>query len=503
MKNLRSIFFKEENMKKGIFVRVISAFLLLALLSALLIACADDSKASENETSEQTAASEAPEEGGIPEDALPEELNFNRTFKILGNENRKLQYYNDGSTESNTIGMVIYERNMTVEERLGVELSWTFLAGEGNDIPNFINRIRATSEAGDAFDGVVAYNLVPQIVASEGLAANLYHTEYIDLSAPWWPGVYTREMIVNDQLYCLVESGSYGLLNHMMAMYFNNEMLESRHLQSPYELLTNNEWTVGKLKEMIKETYEDKDNDSKVSDGDIFGYCTGTKSKMDCWFFGLGNQFAKVQDDEVISLLDGDHIGKFVDTMVDFFEGDDAYHYDSTQFKMFKEKRAYFYCSSVMLSEQLAAVPDTTYDYGVVPMPKMDSSQERYYTHVANCHDTWCVPYNVKDMDCTSAVIECMASEALRQIDPYYFETYVKIRTAPDERLAGMYDLIRDSVTFDFTYLFSRVYSSMPGNLVKNCYLNPEKNQWSTVYAGKKLELDASFAEIVKTFENK
>lgn len=490
-------------MKKGLFVRAISSLLLLAMLAALLIACAKDSNANEAAPGQQTSATEGTEEAGLPNDALPENLDFDRIVKILGNENRKPQYYNDGSAESTTIGRVIYERNMTVEDRLGVELSWTFLPGEGDNIPTFINRIRATSEAGDAFDGVIAYNLVPQIVASEGLAANLYDTKYIDLSAPWWPSVYTREMIVNDQLYCLVESGSYGLLNHMMAMYFNNELLESRQLESPYELVANNEWTVAKLKEMIKGTYEDKDNDQKVGEGDILGYCTGTKSKMDCWFFGLGNQFAKVQDDEVISLMDGDHIGKFVDTMVDFFSTEDALYFETSQFKMFREKRAYFYCSSVMLSENLAEVPDTTYNYGVVPMPKMDSSQERYYTHVANCHDTWCVPYNVKDMDCTSAMMECMASEALRQIDPYYFETYVKLRTAPDERLAGMYDLIRDSVTFDFTYLFSRVYSSMPGNLVKNCYLDPAKYQWSTVYAGKKSELDASFAQIVKTFENK
>jgi hypothetical protein len=96
-----------------------------------------------------------------------------------------------------------------------------------------------------------------------------------------------------------------------------------------------------------------------------------------------------------------------------------------------------------------------------------------------------------------------MASEALRQINPTYFDTYVKLRYAPDERLADMYDLIRDSVTFDFTYLFSRVYNSMPGNLIKNCYLNPAKYSWSSVYASNKSALDSSFQQIVDTFREK
>jgi hypothetical protein len=170
---------------------------------------------------------------------------------------------------------------------------------------------------------------------------------------------------------------------------------------------------------------------------------------------------------------------------------------------MFRENRAYFYCSSVMLSENLSEVPDVTYNYGVVPMPKMDSSQDRYYTHVANCHDTWCVPYNATDMDCTSAVMECMAYEAYVQIDPVYYDTYVKLRYASDERLADMYDLIRDSVTFDFIYLFSRNFSPMPGDLVKSCVLDPTAKQWATLYAENVTKLDNAFQSIVATYADK
>lgn len=490
--------------KRRFWVKLFSLTLVLLMIASSLVACknqGEDKATAETKTKEEGVATD---ENGIPLDALPENLNFDRTFKILGNEARKHQFWVEDENSVKNIDKVIYNRNLTVSERMGVEFEWTFMPGEKNaEVATFIEKIRTTSSTGDPFDGVIAYNLVPQIVASQGLAANLYNSEHIDLTAPWWPQVYLREMIVNDQLYCLVESGSYGLLNHMMAMYFNNELLDARSLESPYDLVKNNEWTVAKLKEMIKDTYEDADYNERVSGGDIYGYCTGTQSKMDCWFFALGNQFSKVENGEVVSLLNGEHIGTFVDTMVDFFSTDDAYHSDSSQFKMFVENRAYFYCSSVMLSEKLAEVTDQTYNYGVVPMPKMDSSQELYYTHVANCHDVWCVPYNARDMKCVSAVMECMASEAYRQINPTYYDVYVKLRYAPDERLAEMYDLVRDSVTFDFTYLFSRVFTANPGNLVKNCFLSPEKYVWSTVYAENANSMNASFEEIVKTFASK
>ena len=449
---------------------LLSFCFLLALLAGCNVEESDASVGVEttSETEDETNTKEQ------LKDSLPEDMNFDRTFKILGNANRQRQFWSEESDGTAGISAVIYARNMTVEARTGVEFGWTFLAGEGNNISAFVENIKVKSESGDPYDGVIAYNLVPQVVANQGLAANLYDTQHIDLKRPWWPEVYQREMIVNDQLYCLVESGSYGLLNHMMAMYFNNDLLANRNMESPYKLVENNEWTVTKLSEMIKDTYEDKNGNSTIDkDADIFGYCTGT------------------------------HIGEFVDTMVNFFSTDDSQHYDSSQFKMFRENRAYFYCSSVMLSENLAEVPDVTYNYGVVPMPKMDARQECYYTHVANCYDAWCVPYNAKDMECTSAVMECMAYEAYVQINPTYYDIYVKLRYASDERLAAMYDLIRDSVTFDFIYLFSRNFKPMPGDLIKSCVLDPETKKWATVYAENQPTLTSSFESIVATYSDK
>lgn len=481
------------------------AFLLsLCFVLTLFAACQGEDANVVDDSDDVLESNDATNETEELKDSLPEDLKFDRTFKIFGNQNRQRQYWSDTSDAAAGISAVIYARNATVEDRLGVEFQWTFAPGEGNNISAFVEEIKTKSSAGDPFDGVIAYNLVPQVVAYQGLAANLYNTTYIDLDTPWWPAVYQREMVVNDQLYCLVESGSYGLLDHMMAMYFNNDLLDARNMESPYTLVENNQWTVGKLNEMIKDTYEDKNGNGAVDkDTDVFGYCTGTKSKMDCWFFALGNQFSVVDGDRVVSLMSGEHINDFIDTMVDFFEGDDAQHYDSSQFKMFRENRVYFYCSSVMLSENLSEVPDTQYNYGVAPMPKMNSEQERYYTHVANCHDTWCVPYNVADMDCTSAVMECMAYEAYVQINPTYYDIYVKLRYASDERLAAMYDLIRDSVTFDFIYLFSRNFSPMPGDLVKNCVLSPESKQWATVYAENVTKFDTAFQSILATYADK
>ena len=486
-----------------IFTRQLLLLLSLCMMLGVCSACTAAGQGGANTTESATAApttevTENTDENGFYLDASPEDLKFNRTFRILAWSESKEQFWAEESS-TDPMDRAMYNRNLTVEERLGVEFEWEMVAGNWGARNGFLNAMQTASDGGNPHDGIIAYNLVPPVIAVRGYAANLYNTKHLDLTAPWWPSVYLEEMLLNDQIYCLVESNDLGMLRNMMAMFFNNTMLESRNLESPYDLVAKNEWTLDKLAEMIKDTYEDFDNDQKVSSGDIFGCSTATEAKMDAWMYGLGYKLSEVRDGEVVSLLEEPLVNEFIDTMVAFQDTVDLYDYDPNMNWMFLEERVYFYCSAILMTDWIKG-NNLEINYGVVPMPKRNSEQDRYYTHLSNTHDAWCVPYNVEDMDCTSAVIECTASESYRQIGPTYYDTYVKLRYAPDERLAEMYDLVRDSVTFDFIYLFSCVYTLNPKDQVKACFRNPASKNWGSTYAQYKNAWDSSFQQIVDTY---
>ncbi|MBQ8431749.1 MAG: hypothetical protein IJX28_02590 [Clostridia bacterium] len=484
-------------------IAIKSAVLLLvaAMLLTILTACQTPDKEMSGTTEAPviatTVVTENTDENGLYYDDLPEDLDFNRIFRILGCQQQAYQFQGTHAEDEDAIQRAIYERNMTVEERLGVEIEWDLVQGTWGTRETFLTALQTACDGGTPHDGVIAYNLVPPVVAVRGYAANLYGAEYIDLSAPWWPSVYRREMLINDQIYSLEETNDHGVLMSMLAVFFDNDRLESRNLESPYDLVAKNEWTMEKLSEMIKDTYEDFDNDQKVSAGDIFGVCTASNSKIDAWFYGCGYRFSEVQNGEVVSLVESPELNDCLDTLIGFLNNNDVYPYDTSQGKMFYEKRAYFYSGGVYL----ARYTEGEVNFGIVPQPKLNSEQERYYTHLSNEHDAWCVPYNVKDMDCTSAVMECMASESYRQIGPLYFETYLKLRLAPDERLAGMYDLIREGITFDFIYLYTCVYSQSPKDQFKNCYLKPATYQWASTLAQYKNTWTAAFQQILDTYD--
>ncbi len=482
--------------------KVILLLLCLAMVTAAFAACTNPKGKAENTTaaSKETEVTLRTDEYGYLMDDIPEDLKYDRVVNMLGEKDYQWQYC--GEEESTTDGVlrVIYERNMTVEERLGVEFHWKYVVGHWGAREGYINEIIKTCDGGTPYEAFVAYNLVPPVVASRGYAANLYETKYLDLSAPWWPSAYLEQMIVNEKVFSLVESNDYGVLRNMMAVFFNTEMLESRNLEDPYQLVKNNEWTISKLNEMIKETYEDANNSNTKDIADVFGCVTATNAKMDAWLYGLGYKLTTINNDGEIEFLISDPgIGEYIDLMREFFLADDALTYDPNMHKIFLEERAYFYAAGLLMATDIKN-QNLDLHYGVVPMPKLTSEQDRYYTHLSNTHDAWGAPYNAPDMDCTSAIMECMASEAYRSIGPTYYDLYLKIRYAPDADIAAMYDLIRDSITFDFAYLFSCVFTENPKDLLKTCITDPTKS-WATVYASKASRLDAEFQKIVEVYQ--
>ena len=494
--------------KQSMWLRIIVLMLSLCMLVSVFAACAtedDDTDGAASGEGSEIGGTEGgdlgaeTDAGGFIIDDLGNDLNFDRTIRILGEQKYQSQFYIAEEVEGEPIKNIIYARNETVQDRLGVEFSWNFVNGDWGSRTEFQKEVE-TACTTDPYDLMACYNLVPYMLAANGFTANLYDEDnYLDLTAPWWPQSLLSEILVNDTLYAVTESNDLGLLKNMMAMFFNNDLLETRGIESPYDLVEKNEWTIDKLAELIKDTYEDKNADGGVDKEDVFGFVNATAAKRDAWFFALGYKYAEVSNGEITSLIGDPKMQDYVDKMVNFYSTNDTLINDPSQHKIFVDERAYFYSAGILMTGALKDA-ESTMHYGVVPLPKLTADQPRYYTHLSNTYDTWCASFNASDLEVVSAVLECMASESYRQVGPVYFDTYVKLRYATDEKLAPMYDLVRDSVTFDLIYLYSCAYSTNPKDSLKSCITKPEQNSWSSVYATNKDSWDSSFAKIVETY---
>lgn len=490
-------------MKHVTITKLLTLLLSLCMILAALASCATENVEASSQATDTGTDSHPTVESTEELFAFEvPQLNFNREMRCLGWSSSSTTQYCGEEASDDAVLRTIYERNRAVEEHLGFEYSWTYENGSYGQRENFCKTIEANSQGGTPFDAVVCYNLNPGLIATKGLAANLYEGDYLNLSAPWWPQTLISDAMVNNTIYSVVEANDYGLLKNIMAMFFNNKMLEAAGIESPYNMVASDDWTLEKFSALIKNLYKDNDGNNVVDTGyDTFGYCGATAAKMDCWFFALGFRYTTVEDDKIIDKIDVESFSTYVDTMVNFFESDSAVNYDTTQNKMFLEERAYFYSTGLFLTNDIAAT-EVVLDYGVVPLPKLNDQQTRYYTMVHNTHDAWVVPFDCKSLDESSAVLETSAYEAYENIGPMYFDTYVKLRYAPDERLAEMYDLIRESVVFDFSYLYKSAYKTNPSDTVKNCINDPSK-KWIGVYETYKDQWQDSFESFVALYQKK
>ena len=463
------------------------------------------------------------DENGYIMDTLPEDMSFGDEFTVLADDTQKSHFYvkdeeikgvdPDGNpVKPSPVKEAIYKRNNTVEERLGITLQWKLESCGSSKYASFAEVCEADISTNHDIDAVVAYNLAPYYLAHKGYLANLNDTTNLNLEAPWWPQEYLSSVLYKDQIYALVDNASYGTINNLSCIFFNNTLLQSKKIESPYDLVAKNEWTIPKLKELIKNTYSDVDGDGAVdgqSGGDIFGLCTSTAARLTCWYVGAGLRLSTINDSgELVLNTDVEEYTKKIAAITDMFSTKDSLVIsppnapNTDQYTMFKEKRVYFYLCVVDLATSMNQ-DEIVIDYGVVPNPKLESRQSRYYTHVPNTHEAWCLLNGMKDEECSSAFIEAMASESYRQVNPVYFEDTLKVRYASDEKLAEMYDLIRESISFDFVYLYKYVFGSTNIDVkIRQCIQDPDK-KWSGVWQGIEGDILEGFSNILSVYEQK
>ena len=267
-------------------------------------------------------------------------------------------------------------------------------------------------------------------------------------------------------------------------------------------MVEENNWTFGSMMALIKDTWSDMNNNGVKDKDDFFGVVTGTEAKIESWFFGMGYKYCTKNANGELELTMGDvyYMVEWIDTFTAAVASNDfLLHEQNGHTRTFFADKAILYMSSLQLVES-GIKNGIEMDYGVVPIPKKDSSQERYLTNIANSHDSWCVPLNVKNMDLSSAILECMASEAYRQIAPVYFDQCIKLRYAPDERLANMYDIIRDGIVFDFSSIFSFSFEKDPRSVLHGTVKNPQNLPWPSQWETYGAMFEKGFEEIMKLY---
>ena len=136
------------------------------------------------------------------------------------------------------------------------------------------------------------------------------------------------------------------------------------------------------------------------------------------------------------------------------------------------------------------------FDFGMLPNPKLDESQENY--------DTFCgagligIPADASDLDRTAMVAEALAYYSYEYIRPAFFDVVLQNKAVRDEDSYNMLTMMHENKVFDFGFNFDGTASGALNSVV----VGRKSTDFASYYASIEDRVNETFRQIYETVSN-
>jgi len=339
------------------------------------------------------------------------------------------------------INEAVLKRNQMTEEKLGVQIT---AIESSYGCFEFNQDIERSVLAGDnAYDAVCGTMTTMYKCAVQNLLYNLADISSLDLSHSWWDqkiSTLCNFGTTEDIIYFANGDINYldNYASHML--YFNKSMMGRLSIDLPYDLVREHKWTYDALYNMIRNVYQDLDNDGKVSFDDQFGLVTNISAL---------ERFVPCSDISLVNLDENgnctpnlsDRVFTVVDKYFDLLaENQNVWLDDGGAYaKIFLRGDSLF--TEDYLCFFAGDCKDMEDDYGAVPFPLFDESQEQYYAPVNMMYGTSIGVITNADVTLAGYVLDVMAAYSVDTVTNAVIETNCKIKAIRDEDTIDMLEI--------------------------------------------------------------
>lgn len=343
----------------------------------------------------------------------------------------------------------IFNRNTVIEERFNLEIQLD--AGDVN------STISSAETAGDDSYKLAFPNLsTAATMAQSGYFANYLDYDALNIDEVWWDAG-TAGLKICGKIYFM--SGDINIKDNDVTyiQLFNKQMIQDVGFEEPYELVREGKWTIDTFSSMCRNVTTDINGDGIFDDYDRYGYVT-TPAGPNTFFYGSGLSYVSFDSEGVPFLnIDNEKIISALDKVVAIFTQDNITRIppDVANGKvMFMEDRVLFYGEVLSYIINLREMETP---FGVLPIPKYDEAQERYYTFCENNSSTCAIPKTISDIENVSVVLEAMAIQSYISITPAYYDIALKRKYTRDDASSEMLDIALSNRVYDVGKVFSNI----------------------------------------------
>ncbi len=456
----------------GIKMRKTNSILCLLLSAIQLGTISCSNQIDENAVTDHIAdkvTSESINSSEILYSDLPTNDFGNAEFKMLSEENTTWAIIQMTADEQNgeIINDTIWAIDRTVEDRLNVKISSEFV----QNAETVNARIRQAVLAGE--DEYSVYNNTVSVTAPlilEGYFRELEELPYINKNKPWWDKNLCSSMSFNDKCYSFIGDLSVMSYECRYVIHINNTMANNLTLTDRYQTVRDGKWTLDQLYNDTKLAYSDLNGNGTVEFGDRGGICSNLRAMS--YFMIAGNENIYT-DNNGLPEFNGlsERATEMYSNILNKLFLNESAMIAGMAFPDGKNWTSAFTDGiSLYLFEPLGSMRGfntTDFDYGLLPIPKYDESQDEYIVPIIHFVHSNFVTKVANDPDMISTVLENLSAESYKTLRSVYFDKILEGKRSQDEGTLDMLDLIFSSetilnqaVVFDWGGLTSMINSN-------------------------------------------
>lgn len=440
---------------------ILKKFICILLLISMIITVISCSESDGGNTPTNTSGGETTVAGEPTETELKPDLpdvqydGYNFRFFVRGPEASAawgiLRNIYTEEINGEPLNDALYERNRKIEDQYNITISAT----PSNSTTETAAEITKWILAGDdAYDVIIPGMNQFGAVIMAGVLVDLYDLPYIGWDKPWWDQNLINDLSINGKLYGMMGDIGISTIRSTRILMFNKTMINDYTLDSPYDLVRDNKWTLDKMYEMSTNVSTDVNGDGIMDANDMYGYLVQKTATVNLFFSAGENMSAKNDDDmPYISIANNERAVDVVTKIMDILTSDYVYVGGDADVKlMFEEGRGLFFSEVLNLVETMR---EANINFGVIPVPKFNENQENYH----HFSDTWCmcligVPKTNTDLERTSVILEALCAESSDTLVPAFYEINLKGKFFRDEESEEMLELINGTRVISMDELF-------------------------------------------------
>ncbi len=265
-------------------------------------------------------------------------------------------------------------------------------------------------------------------------------------------------------------------------LFYNKELAATYKIDDLYSAVKSGDWTFDTLRNLSRAVKKD-DGNGVQGDEDTYGFATKNVGR----FFSYAGIFeARVDPDlgEYTVTLNNEpaRVKKVVANIIDVVKGTDwarqgqdgsgvngwGGSWGGNSTVAFNEKRVLFFEE---VAQQIDNMGSIEFALGVLPFPKLDKEQTRYYTTTTSVQTTFiCAPQCTADKDMSFYFIDVLSWTGNDYIIKEY-QNKIAAAVEGEEDLAIFNDYVLANIVYDAGAITAG-WNSLLGDVIGKCYAN-------------------------------